>query len=292
MKIIKNVKLISVVFFLVMLLGCNLEYKSGPDIDSPSVDKPSGSSDVDSIIITFTAPIGFEDSYIYFTKDNSDPRTSDTVQTVASGVPVTLYRSSYIKAYIKKAGFNNSPMIQRQYQVTGTCADPNVVPGGGTYHNDVHVTMTKTTPYSFFRYTTDGSPPASSGTAVTEHSNDHTITITQNNTQLRVIVRRNDPIYPGSWTDSNEVTYNYNMECLPPVINPPTTSDGGITYDIIINNGGTTGSEIYYTTDGTVPTTGSNLYTGSFNVPTGTTIRAISVKPGYQNSPDVQQPVP
>ncbi|MBA2938995.1 glycosyl hydrolase 115 family protein [Paenibacillus sp. CGMCC 1.16610] len=46
----------------------------------------------------------------------------------------------------------------------------------------------------------------------------------------------------------------------------------------------TAGAEIYYTIDGTTPTTGSTLYTGEIDVRESTTIKAIAVKDGLADS--------
>ena len=46
----------------------------------------------------------------------------------------------------------------------------------------------------------------------------------------------------------------------------------------------TDGASIYYTTDGSDPTTSSTLYTGPFTVSTTTTIKAIAMKSGMENS--------
>ena len=46
----------------------------------------------------------------------------------------------------------------------------------------------------------------------------------------------------------------------------------------------TEGADIYYTTDGTRPSTASKLYTGSFTITATTTIKAIAVKAGMKDS--------
>ncbi len=46
----------------------------------------------------------------------------------------------------------------------------------------------------------------------------------------------------------------------------------------------TPNATIYYTTDGSTPTTGSNEYTAPFTINSSTTVQAIAVRSGYENS--------
>ena len=67
----------------------------------------------------------------------------------------------------------------------------------------------------------------------------------------------------------------------------PTFSVPGGTYDenqTVTISCGTTGASIYYTTDGSDPTTSSTLYDGAITVDHSMTIKAIAVKEGYDNS--------
>jgi Chitobiase/beta-hexosaminidase C-terminal domain len=67
-----------------------------------------------------------------------------------------------------------------------------------------------------------------------------------------------------------------------PVITPPSQSfDGSISVSI---STATAGATIYYTTNGSTPTSSSSRYTGPFTLSATATVQAIGVLKGYTNS--------
>ena len=71
------------------------------------------------------------------------------------------------------------------------------------------------------------------------------------------------------------------------LLKPKITPDGGTFYDPVqvTMTCGTSGAKIYYTTDGSNPTTGSKQYTAPFTLSTNTTVKAISAKDGEVSDP-------
>ena len=72
-----------------------------------------------------------------------------------------------------------------------------------------------------------------------------------------------------------------------PTAATPTFSPAPGSYSSGINvslSDTTTGAAVYYTTDGSTPTTSSPIYTGAIAVATTTTIKAIAAASGYNNS--------
>ena len=85
-------------------------------------------------------------------------------------------------------------------------------------------------------------------------------------------------------TDTKSLTVTVHLPTAP----APTFSLPGGDYigdQIITLTNTLAGSSIYYTTDGTAPTPASPLYVGPITLPTSATVRAITVKDGYNTSP-------
>lgn len=83
------------------------------------------------------------------------------------------------------------------------------------------------------------------------------------------------------------VTISYTYSSGTPTVATPTFSPAAGTYTSAQNvtiSSETEGATIYYTTNGDTPTTDSNVYSSAINVSETTTIKAIAVKNGLENS--------
>jgi hypothetical protein len=89
------------------------------------------------------------------------------------------------------------------------------------------------------------------------------------------------------YTNSATSSAAYTITITPPTAATPTFSPVAGTYTAaqsVALASGTSGAAIYYTTNGTNPTTSSTLYVAPISIATTTTITALAVKSGYTNS--------
>ena len=81
---------------------------------------------------------------------------------------------------------------------------------------------------------------------------------------------------------SGVATATFTIAAAVPVFSPKPTSY--TSTQLVTISDSTAGAAIYYTTNGTTPTTSSNLYTGPITVSSTVTIKAIAAAPGYSHS--------
>ena len=129
------------------------------------------------------------------------------------------------------------------------------------------VTLTCSTENAVIHYTLDGTDPDVSSTV---YISPFTLS---DNTTIKAIAIKNDKT-------STIVTKVYEVPEQTIVTEPEIiiTENGEVT---LVNS--TDGAIIYYTTDGTNPSTSSQVYSEAFVIASGTTIKAIAVKNNVQS---------
>ncbi len=165
----------------------------------------------------------------------------------------------------KLAGASNPPAVA-----------PTFNPSGGTYSSAQTVTISTTTSGASIRYTTDGSTP--SETAGTVYSGPVGIGST---TTLKALA------YESGFTDSAITSATYTISIGGGTVAAPTFNPGGGTFSSAQNvaiSDSTSGATIYYTTNGTTPTTSSTVYSSPIAVSSTTTIEAMGALSEDTNS--------
>ncbi|HEY6945142.1 MAG TPA: chitobiase/beta-hexosaminidase C-terminal domain-containing protein [Candidatus Acidoferrum sp.] len=153
-------------------------------------------------------------------------------------------------------------------------ATPTFSPPPGNYTSAQMVTISDTTAGASIHYTTDGSTPTTSSTTFTSP-----IPVSSTETIKAIAVAT-------GFSNSNVATAAYTIT-LPPPAATPTFSPAPGNYtsaQTVTISDPTPGSTIYYTTDGSTPTTASTKFTTSIPVSSMETIKAIAVANGFSNS--------
>ena len=167
------------------------------------------------------------------------------------------------------AGNNNPPPAQQ-------AATPTFSPAAGTFTSAQTVTISDSTSGASIYYTTNGTTPTTSSTL-------YSAPIAISATTTIEAIASDAPTY----TNSNVATATYTINL--PAAATPTFSPAPGTFtsaQSVLLADTTTGASIYYTTNGSTPTTASTLYSLStpIAVSSTTTINAIAVAPGFSNS--------
>lgn len=174
--------------------------------------------------------------------------------------------------------FTNEPSITYSAYCTSvvvtTVETPEISPASGAVASGTEVTITCTTEGASIHYTTDGTDPTSSSTTY-DPSNKPTIT---SNITIKAIGVKDG-------LNNSEIasaSYTIALPCATPTFSVEAGEvEKGTTVEISTE---TDGATIYYTTNGTTPTTSSLTYSSAITINSAMTIKAIAVKDGMLNS--------
>ena len=201
---------------------------------------------------------------IYYTTDGTTPTTSSSLY---SG-PITVSSTKGFKAIATAPGYSKSAVTSASYTIA--VPTPIFTPKGGTYTSVQSITITDSMPGVSIYFTTDGTSPT---TASNLYSGPITVLATQTIKAMAVA---------SGYSNSAVNSATYTIAAASPVFSPK-----GGTYtsaQSVTVTDSTPGAVIYYTTDGSTPTTSSKQYSGAIDVSSSQTLKAIAVASGYSTS--------
>ena len=182
--------------------------------------------------------------------------------------------STDVKIYHVMAGNAANGCIGTEIYRATQCAAPSFNPAAGSYSSAPSVTISTTTGGATISYTTDGSTPTSS------HGTVYSTPVTIGSTcTLQAMAYETG--YSNSTVSSG--VYTINGACAAPTFNPAAgTYASAQTVTISTTTGGAT---IYYTTNGTTPSsTNGTVYSSPVAINSTCTLQAIAYATGYANS--------
>jgi hypothetical protein len=245
-------------------------YTPGSVVSFPVIKPAAGLyGSAQSVTISDSTP----GAAIYYTTNGTIPTTSSTLYT-GSTIPVT--STEIVKAIAVAGGSASSGVATANYIIGSAVPAPTFSEPSGTVGYSA-ITIADSVPGVTIRYTTNSSTPAANGSSKTYNG-----AIALNNAgtvALKAIATLK------GFANSPVTTAVYTIQ---PTLSQPTFSVPAGTYtsaQTVTLSDATRRTTIYYTTDGSTPTTSSTIYTGRITVSSSETINAIATLQGYANSP-------
>ena len=193
---------------------------------------------------------------IRYTTDGSEP----TAESAEYTDPIAIIETTVVKAKAFKAGTLDSAMATTNISINLRVTAPSFDPPAGNYHAPISVTISSSTEGASINYTTNGMDPNAT------HGFYNNPVYLSSDTTLKAIARKT------GMTTSLVSSAVYTFSAAAPVFDPP-----GGTYtepQMVTISCETPNTQIRYTTDGSIPTETSNLYSLPLEITTTTLIRA------------------
>ncbi len=217
---------------------------------------------------TITISDSLAGSTIYYTLDGSTPTRASAVYAT----PITISTSTTITAMAVHLGVPQSNLVAGTFSILLPTAPPPLFsPPPSTYSSAQSVTLSNTANLQMY-YTTDGSTPTTSSTPYAGP-----IAVSKNTTINAITAAY-------GYLTSTVSSGTYLIQAPVPTFSP--ASGTYYTTQTVTVSDTVSGAAIYYTTNGTVPTTSSVSCPNpcSITVSTATTLKAIASGGGYTSS--------
>ncbi len=245
-------------------------YTIGSAVPAPTFSLPAGTYENSQVSITDSV----SGATIYYTYEVSGYGIKPTTSSTKYTGPIELDQSgTFIIEAIAVANGTTSPVASVTYTIHPTVAKPVFSPAAGSYSSPQTVTISDVSTTATIYYTTNGSTPTTSST---KYSGPMTVSSTETINAIATISGdTNSPVATAAYTMSGTLAA--------PVFSVPAGTYSS-TQTVTLSDA-TAGTTIYYTTNGSTPTTSSTKYTGAITVSSTETLEAIAVETGYTNSP-------
>ena len=208
-----------------------------------------------------------EPGTIYYTTNGTDPTITSPVYTT----PLSISSTTTLKYIASNLAGNLSPIYTQTYTIDTINPTASANTTGGFYNNTQNITLSMSEPGTIY-YTTNGTDPTTSSSVYST-----TVSISTNTTlkYLAVDLAGNkSPVY----------SQTYTIDKIAPTA---TASIVGGLYNstkvvtLSMNKNGT----IYYTLNGSIPTTTSTKYTGPITIGSTTTLKFLASDLAGNKSP-------
>jgi N-acetylneuraminic acid mutarotase len=243
-------------------------YTLPPPAATPTFSVPSGTYTSFQTVSLSDATQG---ATIYYTVDGRTPTTSSNLYTG----PISIAGSMTLQAVAMAGGYSISYVGSATYMLNlPTAAMPTFSVADGTYSTTQTVTISDSTPGAVIYYQINAYPSTSSPVY------SGPLTVSTSETIRAMATAKN--YYPSGIAGAT-----YNINPLAPQTAAPVFSVPAGTYttaQTVTISDATSLAAIYFTTDGSTPTTSSSLYAGPIIVSSSETLRAIATASGYTNS--------
>jgi hypothetical protein len=264
-----------------------------PDsVVAPPVFAPPPGQYTGQLLVTLATPTS-PYAAIYFTTDGSTPTYPLTGTTQpfpvmptppnsqGSAISLTVTPTKTVKAIAVVSGYAApSAVSSATYTLAGATVTPPIFSlSSGTYHSAQTLMLSDTTRGATIYYTTDGSTPTypMTGTTIKYSSS---ITVATSGTVNAIAAATGD-------ANSPMASAGYNI--VPPQVAVPAFSLAAGSYtgtQTVSISDATANAVLYYTINGSTPTTASSVYSAGMpiTVSTSETLRAMATLSGYTNS--------
>jgi Chitobiase/beta-hexosaminidase C-terminal domain len=253
---------------VLLLAGCagGLTTTAGNATATPAFSPAAGTYTSSQTVTISDASAG---AVLYCTTDGTTPTTSSP----QCSQPTTVFKSEFLQAIAVAPGSAPSAAAAAGYTIDlSAAATPTFSPAGGSYATAQTVTIRDTSAGATIYYTADGSVPTSSSTLYVGP-----VAVAKGETLSAIAIVagfNNSGVASAAYT----IGTGGAVSTATPQISP---ASGAYTVGQAVTiTDATPGAAIYYTTDGSTPSTSSTAYTTSLILSQGETINAIAVAGG------------